>query len=73
MYKKLKFGQVSNFDLYDVTVQMRMHYKKSVKYTKLRLYAKRERLRSTLIQNPQILAEKALEYKKASDDFVVSM
>ena len=69
MYNHTDASQVPDYELYDMTARLAMMYEKTLKYLKLQISAKRNRLRATNPQNPRTIAEQALAYEEALDSF----
>lgn len=69
MYNYIDAGQVSEFELYNVTTKYTMIYKKVLEYSELQLFAKYNRLCITIPQNLKTIAKQAFAYEKALNGF----
>ncbi len=71
MYNYMDAGQVTEFELHDVTTRLAMIYERILEYSKLQLSAKHDRLRETNPRNPKTMAEQALACEAALDGFAI--
>ena len=64
MYNHTDAGQVSDFELHDMTTGLAMMYERTLEYSELQISAKRNCLRATNPQKPRTIAEQILAYEK---------
>ena len=65
IYNHMDAGQIPDFKLHDMTTRLAMMYERTLEYSELQIFAKRNCLRTTNPQNPRTIAEQTLAYKKA--------
>ena len=65
MYNHMDAGQVTDFELHDMTTRLVMMYERTLQYSELQISAKRNCLQTTNPQNTRTIVEQTLAYEKA--------
>lgn len=64
-------GQVSEFELHDMTTKLAIIYKRMLEYLELQLFAEHDRLRVINLQNLKIIVKQALAYEAVLNGFAI--
>lgn len=71
MYNHIDAKHVSEFELHNITARLVIMYNRTLEYSKLQLYSKRDCLRTTNLRNLKIMAKQVIENEAALDSFTI--